>query len=303
MNLSRIAYCAVALSVLDATAHAQPGAATTDKPAGPVAAVEDAITPPAGTPAEASAVAAPEPLPQPPAAVAPPTPPPITLVAKVDLATQRLTVVVHGKSTYTWPISSGAQGYATPGGTFKPGWMAKMWYSKQYDDAPMPHAVFFKDGAAIHATTSIHALGRPASHGCVRLSPANAETFYKLVSKHSLVQTRVHVYGTPKFAPPVMAYRAPPRPGYQSVTYVNAYQPYPGGHAGYDNGGSWFGGGNSFGGGYGQSPSALGQPVRQRVRMNATAPSAKIRAAAPQARPIPPRMIRVSANAGAVRVR
>ena len=83
-----------------------------------------------------------------------------------------------------------------------------MWYSKKYDDAPMPHAVFFRDGAAIHATQATGSLGRPASHGCVRLAPGHAETFYKLVQKHGLKQTRIIVQGTPKFAPVTVA-RAP----------------------------------------------------------------------------------------------
>lgn len=127
--------------------------------------------------------------------VEPPKPVLPTLIAKVNLSSQIMTVVVNGKPTYTWKISSGADGYATPVGSFKPDWMAKMWYSKQYDNAPMPHSVFFKGGAAIHATTSIGRLGTAASHGCVRLAPANAETFFKLVTKHSLAMTRVVVSG------------------------------------------------------------------------------------------------------------
>ncbi len=42
-------------------------------------------------------------------------------------------------------------------------------YSKEWDDAPMPHSIFFtKRGHAIHGTDYARRLGDPASHGCVR---------------------------------------------------------------------------------------------------------------------------------------
>ena len=153
-----------------------------------------------GAAAAATSPAAENEAPAAPAAIAtkpaePPKPPVPSLIANINLTTQTMTVVVHGKAVHSWKVSSGAAGYATPVGTFKPDWMAKIWYSKQYDDAPMPHAVFFKGGAAIHATTSIGRLGTAASHGCVRLAPANAEAFYKLVSRHGLAVTRVAVSG------------------------------------------------------------------------------------------------------------
>jgi lipoprotein-anchoring transpeptidase ErfK/SrfK len=166
-------------------------------------------------------------------APAPPAPPVITLVAKIDLTTQRVTVLEHGKPKFTWLISSGARGYNTPTGTFQPGWMAKMWFSKQYDNAPMPHSVFFKDGAAMHATQSVGSLGRPASHGCVRLAPANAATFYGLVSRHGLKHTRITVFGTPRHAPEAIASRAPQRVNTQRVAYAPSYG---GGYAGYQGG-------------------------------------------------------------------
>ena len=96
------------------------------------------------------------------AVAAPPPPPPEpTLLININLTTQRMVVTESGKQKYTWAVSSGAYGYPTPTGTFKPSWMSKMWYSKQYDNAPMPHSIFFKGGAAIHATSSIHLLGTP----------------------------------------------------------------------------------------------------------------------------------------------
>jgi hypothetical protein len=122
---------------------------------------------------------------------------PVTLVLKADLTAQQLTVLENGKVLHLWPISSGRRGHATPVGTFRPTWMARSWYSRQYDNAPMPHAVFFTRGVALHGTQHLRMLGRPASHGCIRLAPTNAALLYGLVRRHGLGHTKVVVYGTP----------------------------------------------------------------------------------------------------------
>jgi L,D-transpeptidase catalytic domain len=128
----------------------------------------------------------------------PPPPPPITLVLKADLGAQQVLVIENGKRTHVWPISSGRPGFATKTGTFRPQWASRMWYSRQYEYAPMPHAVFFHRGTAFHGTSAVGLLGRPASHGCIRLAPGNAATLFKLVHKHSFAQTRVVVHGGSK---------------------------------------------------------------------------------------------------------
>ena len=87
------------------------------------------------------------------------------------------------QGTYQWPVSTARRGYSTPSGTFHPYSLQPMHYSKKYDNAPMPHSIFFSGGYAIHATPHVGNLGRPASHGCVRLSPTNARTLYEIV-KH-----------------------------------------------------------------------------------------------------------------------
>ncbi len=149
------------------------------------------VTEAGANPAETSAA---------PAEPAKPKPLPPTLVARINLTSQTMTVQAGGTIVHTWKVSSGAPGYATPTGTFKPGWMAQMWHSRQYDDAPMPHSVFFNGGIAVHATTSIGNLGRAASHGCVRLAPANAAKFYSLVTKHGMSRTRIVVPGAQPFS-------------------------------------------------------------------------------------------------------
>lgn len=152
-----------------------------------------------------------------------------TLVAKIDLAHQRMDVIINGASKYSWSVSSGAQGYETPRGTFRAQWSATLWHSRKYDLAPMPHAVFFHEGAAIHATTSVGLLGQPASHGCVRLAPANAAVFYALVQKHGLKATQIQVFG--KEPAPRIARREPPRPptyNGHTITYLPPGSPYAG---------------------------------------------------------------------------
>lgn len=148
---------------------------------------------------------------EPPAAAEPPPPPTPTLIVNVDLARQRMVISENGEFKYEWPVSSGVARYPTPRGTFRPQWAAKMWYSRQYDWAPMPNAVFISNGVAVHATYATGALGSPASHGCIRLSPANAKTFYKLVHRHGLKMTEVTVHGTPNWRGGGMYASAPRR--------------------------------------------------------------------------------------------
>ena len=60
----------------------------------------------------------------------------------------------------------------------------------------MPHSIFFmKDGHAIHGSLDVKNLGKPVSHGCVRISPKNAATLYALVKENGLENTQVAVTG------------------------------------------------------------------------------------------------------------
>ena len=85
--------------------------------------------------------------------------------------------------SYQWRVSTARKGYYTPTGTFHPYSLQLMHYSKKYDNAPMPHSIFFSGGYAIHATPHVGSLGHPASHGCVRLSPSNAATLFGIVKR------------------------------------------------------------------------------------------------------------------------
>lgn len=93
---------------------------------------------------------------------------------------QTMSVYEDGELIEQWPVSTARRGYVTPSGTFHPYSYQPMHYSKKYDNAPMPHSIFFSGGYAIHATPHVGNLGHPASHGCVRLSPNNAATLYSI---------------------------------------------------------------------------------------------------------------------------
>jgi L,D-transpeptidase catalytic domain len=107
-----------------------------------------------------------------------------------------MTVRVDGIKEYTWPVSTGRSGYATPSGSYKPFRLEADHYSKEWDDAPMPHSIFFTEkGHAIHGSYETKRLGTAASHGCVRLARKNAATLYALVESEGLENTKVLVSG------------------------------------------------------------------------------------------------------------
>src|SRR5215475_11520701 len=127
----------------------------------------------------------------------------------IDKSAQQMSVVVDGMRRYTWPVSTGRSGYDTPSGNFTPFRMEEDHYSKEWDDAPMPHSIFFtKIGHAIHGSYETKRLGTPASHGCVRLAPPNAAALFALVKAEGLNNTKVVLTGQ---APPLVAGRPAPR--------------------------------------------------------------------------------------------
>jgi hypothetical protein len=119
----------------------------------------------------------------------------------VDKDNQQMTVAVDGVERYRWPVSSGLPSYETPNGSFRTFRMEEDHYSKEFDDAPMPHSIFFtKQGHAIHGTDSVGRLGSPASHGCVRLSRDNASKLYALVQEQGVLNTTVTLTGSSQVA-------------------------------------------------------------------------------------------------------
>lgn len=115
------------------------------------------------------------------------------VTVRVDISRQDMAVRVDGKEIHIWPVSTARPGYRTPTGTYKPVRLEREWYSTIYDYAPMPYSIFFYRGYAIHGTDDIANLGRPVSHGCVRLHPANARILFDLVRSNGKDATTIIV--------------------------------------------------------------------------------------------------------------
>jgi lipoprotein-anchoring transpeptidase ErfK/SrfK len=113
--------------------------------------------------------------------------------ARIDVSDQTMNVYVDDRLTYTFKVSTARRGYITPAGFYGVEWLSPKHRSRKYDNAPMPWAVFFHGGYAVHGTTDIRNLGRPASHGCVRLHPDNAKTFFSLVKQIGMENTQIVV--------------------------------------------------------------------------------------------------------------
>ncbi|WP_237477905.1 L,D-transpeptidase [Lichenibacterium dinghuense] len=137
------------------------------------------------------------------------------VLVTIDKATQRMNVAVDGQDRYSWPVSTGVPGHDTPSGSYTPFRMDRDHFSKEWDDAPMPNSIFFTEmGHAIHGTGHVAALGRPASHGCVRLSRAHSAELFALVKAEGMGHTRVVVEGDDgSVAEPAETAMAAPRYG------------------------------------------------------------------------------------------
>lgn len=110
----------------------------------------------------------------------------------VDKSSQQMYVETP-QGDFVWDVSTARKGYHTPEGVFKPYHMARMHYSKKYDNAPMPNSIFFLGGYAIHATYDVKRLGTPASHGCIRLAPQNARWLYTIVQEAGMDSTHIRI--------------------------------------------------------------------------------------------------------------
>ena len=142
---------------------------------------------------------------------------------QIDLSAQRM-YVESATGSWVWPISSAKSGFSTPRGSYAPTSLQRMHYSRKYDMTPMPWSIFFRGGYAIHGTSSISQLGRPASHGCVRLAPGNAAALFAMVQREG---ARISITGAPPRSGPAYASRrSVPRyaTGYRGAPA--AYAPY-----------------------------------------------------------------------------
>jgi lipoprotein-anchoring transpeptidase ErfK/SrfK len=115
------------------------------------------------------------------------------VVVRIDKSAQRMSVSVDGRTRYDWAVSTARRGYVTPNGVYRPQMLARRWYSRKYHNSPMPYSIFFRGGYAIHGSYETAWLGRPASHGCVRLLPAHAAVLFSLVQEGNHGGTRIIV--------------------------------------------------------------------------------------------------------------
>lgn len=130
------------------------------------------------------------------------------IVVTIDKSTQTMVVEQDGRALYQWPVSTGKAGYDTPNGKYKAFRMERDHYSKEWDEAPMPFSIFFtQKGHAIHGSMDTKRLGSPASHGCVRLLPANAEKLFALVERDGVLNTTVVLTGVAPSGAPAVARR------------------------------------------------------------------------------------------------
>jgi hypothetical protein len=144
-----------------------------------------------------------------------------TVQIHIDLSSQRMHVT-SSSGSYTWPVSTARSGYTTPRGSYAPTSLQRMHYSRKYDNSPMPHSIFFRGGYAIHGSYATRSLGRPASHGCVRLAPGNAAALFSMVKAEG---ARISVSGAPPRGRAMVAgaSRAPARRALQGGM---GYAPY-----------------------------------------------------------------------------
>jgi hypothetical protein len=144
-------------------------------------------------------------------------------------------------------------------------------FSDEYESAPMPHSIFFDErGHAIHGSSE--KLGRPASHGCVRLSTAHAAELFSLIKQEGMAKTRVEIEGEPPTRaareqvreqparsprPKVVRQIDPDEMGYGS----EPVRTYGGGYAGqgYYSGQGYSGGQGYYGQPYAASPYYYGR--------------------------------------------
>jgi hypothetical protein len=150
------------------------------------------------------------------------------ILVAIDKSQQRMTVTIDGVPSYRWTVSTGRPGYDTPSGSFRAIRLERVYFSKKFDDAPMPNSVFFYGGYAIHGTFEEARLGRAVSHGCVRLTRDNAATLFALVRQRGLSNTRVIVGdGLPgRRAAPMasISERGPPRSERRVESYDRGFQ-------------------------------------------------------------------------------
>ena len=113
-----------------------------------------------------------------------------------------MTVAVDGVERYRWPVSSGLPSYETPNGSFRTFRMEEDHYSKEFDEAPMPHSIFFTKIGPRHPRHRFRqpsrlARRRMAACGCRATTPRRCLRWCK---EHGVLNTTVTLTGSSQVA-------------------------------------------------------------------------------------------------------
>jgi len=98
----------------------------------------------------------------------------------VSKCNQKVFHFVDGSLKSVYTCSTALPKYDLAPGDYKVYLRVVKHWSREYE-VWMPHALFFHNGYAVHATNMIRQLGRPASHGCIRLHPRDARQLFDRV--------------------------------------------------------------------------------------------------------------------------
>ncbi|MGA5062935.1 L,D-transpeptidase family protein [Streptomyces exfoliatus] len=87
----------------------------------------------------------------------------------ISKESRTLAWMIDGKVVSAMDVRFGSENTPTREGTFSVGWKAREWTSTIYH-TPMPYAMFFSGGQAVHYSSDFAARGyNGASHGCVNV--------------------------------------------------------------------------------------------------------------------------------------
>lgn len=123
------------------------------------------------------------------------------VVARISLGNQTMTLSTP-YGTHVWPVSTGVGGRTPRWSGHPDGRIYNRYTSNKFPGGDynglgnMPYAVFLFGGFAIHGTPrgNWSRLGSPASHGCIRLNPSNAQYFNQLVRQVGRRNVYVSIY-------------------------------------------------------------------------------------------------------------
>ncbi|MFW6079676.1 MAG: L,D-transpeptidase [Gemmatimonadota bacterium] len=122
-----------------------------------------------------------------------------TLRLVVNIESRRLHVYVDGRRTRSYPVAVGKPTHPTPTGRYRithavwnpwwhppdRGWAAGASPAPPGPGNPMGRVkMYFRPLYFIHGTPDVASLGRAASHGCIRMSNADAIELARLVHRH-----------------------------------------------------------------------------------------------------------------------